>query len=99
MNAQTILPLDRLGEFCRRRQIRRLSLFGSVLTDEFGPESDIDVLVEFEPGAIIGWKIVEIEDELSQMLGREVDLNTLEDLSRHFRKKVLAAAQVIYERV
>ena len=59
--------------FCRRHLIRRLALFGSVLRDDFTPESDVDVLVEFEPGRAPGWEFIDMADELSEMLGRRVD--------------------------
>jgi predicted nucleotidyltransferase len=84
---------ERLAVFCRRNDIRRLSLFGSILRDDFRPDSDIDFLVEFEPGktpSLMGMAGLEIE--LSEMLGRRVDLRTPEDLSRYFRKEVLERA-------
>ncbi|MCE5238207.1 nucleotidyltransferase domain-containing protein [bacterium] len=93
------IRLDReaIGAFCRRHHIRKLSLFGSVLTDRFGPESDVDVLVEFESGAVIGlFEMAAMEIELGDMVGREVDLRTPEDLSRHFREEVLRRAVVQY---
>lgn len=88
---------ERVAEFCRRNQIRRLALFGSVLRDDFGPDSDVDVLVEFEPGARVGLRFFSLEIELSQILGRKVDLNTPGFLSRHFRDAVLAEAKVYYD--
>lgn len=93
------LALDRnhLNSFCRQHHIRRLAFFGSVLRDDFTPESDVDVLVDFEPGHTPGWAFVEIQDELSELLGREVDLHTIRSLSPHFRDAVLAEAQVGYE--
>lgn len=87
-----------LAVFCQRYHIRRLALFGSVLRADFRPDSDIDVLVEFEPGKAPGWEMVDMEDELSAMFGRRVDLNTPNSLSRHFRQKVLNTAEVLYER-
>jgi predicted nucleotidyltransferase len=87
-----------LADFCKRHGIRRLALFGSVLTPAFGPESDVDVLVEFAPGVQVGYlKFAEIQHELSELLGREVDLNTAGSLSRHFRNDVVRRAEVIYE--
>lgn len=86
-----------LAAFCQRHHIRRLALFGSVLRTDFRPDSDIDVLVEFEPGHAPGWEIVDMEDELSAMFGRQVDLNTPNSLSRHFRQKVLNTAEILYE--
>ncbi|MCE9595108.1 MAG: nucleotidyltransferase family protein [Planctomycetes bacterium] len=83
---------ERLVEFCRRNRIRRLALFGSVLRDHFGPESDVDVLVEFEPDCTPGFRYVDIEDELSRMFGRRVDLETPGSLSDYFRNDVLRGA-------
>jgi len=87
---------ERLAEFCRQNQIRRLALFGSILRDDFGPNSDIDVLVEFEPGVRTGLRFFAIQDALSEILGRRVDLNTQECLSTFFRDRVLAEAEVQY---
>lgn len=90
---------DRIMEYCEKYQVRRLALFGSVLRDDFGPESDVDVLVEFEPGTTVGFfKFMEMQNELSDLLGREVDLNTAGFLSRHFRDDVIEMAEAIYER-
>ena len=91
------IPTDRVVELCRRTGIRRLSLFGSVLRDDFGPDSDVDVLVEFEPGATPGFGFFAIERELSGLLGRRVDLNTPMCLSRYFRDEVLREAKVVYD--
>ena len=91
------IPHDQLAEFCRRNQIRRLALFGSILRDDFGPGSDIDVLVEFEPEARIGLSFFRMERELSEMLGRNVDLNTQGFLGKAFRDEVLAEAEVQYD--
>lgn len=89
-----------LDAFCRRNHIRRLSLFGSTLTGEATPESDIDLLVEFEPDHVPGFfGLVGMEDELSAMLGRKVDLRTPEDLSQYFRDEVVATAEVLYAEV
>jgi hypothetical protein len=84
--------------FCKKHHIRRLSLFGSVLRDDFGPNSDIDVLVEFEPGKTPGMiTLAGMEIELSELLGRKADLRTPAELSRYFRQDVLDHAQVQYE--
>jgi uncharacterized protein len=91
------VPREELLEFCRRNRIQRLALFGSVLRDDFGPDSDIDVLVEFEPGHRLGYGFFALQDELSRILGRRVDLNTREDLSRYFRDEVARAAVPVYE--
>lgn len=93
------LPLDRLEAFCLRYPIRRLSLFGSVLRDDFGPDSDVDVLVEFEPEARLTYlDLAHMERELGEILGRPVDLREPEELSRYFRQRVLDAAVLVYER-
>jgi predicted nucleotidyltransferase len=90
------LPHSRLARFCREHHIRRLSLFGSVLTRDFRSDSDIDVLVEFEPGHVPGFAIVDMENELSRLVGRKVDLRTAGDLSRYFRDRVVREAKVEY---
>ena len=82
----------RLTGFCRRNGIRRLALFGSVLRNDFRHDSDVDVLVEFEPGHVPGLAFFDMERELSGLLGRKVDLNTPGFLSRYFRDQVLAEA-------
>ena len=89
---------DKIAEFCRRHHIRRLALFGSVLREDFTDQSDVDVLVEFEPGARVGLiRLAGIEEELSQLVGRKVDLNTPGFLSPCFRDQVLAQAEVQYD--
>jgi hypothetical protein len=95
--ARIDIPKERIAEFCRRNYIRRLALFGSVLRDDFTPESDVDVLVEFEPDARIGLRFFTMEQELSEILGRKVDLNTPGFLSKYSRDEVLAEAEVQYE--
>jgi hypothetical protein len=90
------LPMDRIAGFCRKHRIRRLAIFGSALRDDFTPQSDIDVLVEFEPGVHVGWSFFAMQDELSAILGRNVDLNTEGFLSRYFRDRVLAEAKDLY---
>jgi hypothetical protein len=90
------IPHERIAELCRRYRIRKLALFGSVLRDDFGPDSDVDVLVEFEPGHTPGFGFVAIQDELSTLLGRKVDLNTAKNLSRYFRDAVVRDAEVLY---
>jgi len=92
------VPKDKIAEFCQRHSIRKLAFFGSVLRDDFGPGSDVDVLVEFFPGAGVGFfKLYDLEQELSQILeGRKVDINTPKSLSRYFRDKVLAEAEAQY---
>lgn len=90
------IPHDQIAEFCQKNAIAKLSLFGSILRSDFRPDSDIDLLVEFIPGNKIGWRIVTMEIELTEMLGRQVDLRTPEELSQYFRKKVLDSAKVLY---
>jgi predicted nucleotidyltransferase len=92
------LPQDEIADLCHRHHIRRLSLFGSVLREDFRPGSDLDVLVEFESGHEPGFfGLARMERELSELLGgRKVDLRTPEDLSRYFRDEVLAEAEVQY---
>ena len=97
-NPNLSVPRDKIADFCRRYHIRKLSLFGSVLRDDFGPDSDVDVLVEFEPGHVPGLiRLAGMEFELSEILGgRRVDMNTPQCLSRYFRSQVQAEAQVQY---
>ncbi|HTY26413.1 MAG TPA: nucleotidyltransferase family protein [Desulfomonilaceae bacterium] len=91
------IPKNLIKEFCRKHHIRKLSIFGSYLREDFGPESDIDFLVEFDPDHIPGLlEIAGMEIELSERLGRKVDLRTAQDLSRYFRDEVVAQAEVQY---
>ncbi|NOT00521.1 MAG: nucleotidyltransferase family protein [Phycisphaerales bacterium] len=96
MIAPFVIDRDRVKEFCCRRGIRRLALFGSVLRDDFTENSDVDVLVEFNPGARTGLAFFDMQDELSGILGRKVDLNTAGFLSRHIREDVLRKAKDVY---
>ena len=100
MSTQLPIPNDRLAAFCRAHGIRRMAVFGSALRSDFGTDSDIDLLVEFDPDRIPGLLgISDMELELSDLLdGRKVDLRTPEDLSRYFRAAVLAEAEVQYVR-
>lgn len=92
------VPREEIAVFCRRNHIRRLALFGSVLREDFRPDSDVDVLVEFEPDAGIGLiGLSGLELQLSEILHRKVDLRTPADLSRYFRDEVVAAAEVQYD--
>ena len=96
--ARIDIPTERIAEFCRANRIRRLALFGSVLRDDFGPNSDVDVLVEFEPEARVGLlRLAGLEIELGELLGRKVDMNTPGFLSDYFRDQVLAEAEVHYD--
>ena len=92
------IPEAEIAEVCRHNGIRKLALFGSVLTDRFSESSDIDVLVEFKPHAHVGFfRLADIENELSRLLGgRRVDLRTPMDLSRHFREEVVREALAVY---
>ncbi len=96
MPARIALDVDKIADFCRRNHIRKLSLFGSVIRDDFTPESDVDVLVEFEPGHTPGLDFFVMDEELAQILGRKVDLNTEGFLSPYFRDEVLREAEVVY---
>ena len=91
------IPQARVAEFCRRHRIRRLALFGSIVRDDFRPESDVDVLVEFEPGTKVGLRFFAIERELSEILGRKVDLNTPGFLGPYYREGVFQEAEVQYD--
>ncbi len=91
------IPIQEVAAFCRRHHIRRLALFGSALREDFRADSDVDVLVEFEPGHIPGLAFFTIEAELSQILGRPVDLNTAHFISPEFRDQVIEEARVIYD--
>ena len=97
MKTRIEIPKATLADFCRRNHIRRLAFFGSVLRDDFTPESDVDVLVEFEPGHVPGLAFITMQDELSDLFGRNVDLNTPACLSPYFRKEVLDEREVLYD--
>ena len=91
------LPQTEIATFCRRHHIRRLAVFGSALRADLKPDSDLDVLVEFEPDHIPGLAFFTMQAELSQILGRPVDLNTPQFLSPYFRQQVQDGAAVIYD--
>src|SRR5579859_6196418 len=93
------IPYNQLRAVCQHQHVRKLALFGSVLRSDFGPDSDIDVLVEYEPGAHISlFDMVDLQLELETLFGRKVDLGTPSSLSKYIRKSVLESAQVVYER-
>lgn len=94
--SQISIPSEKIAEICQQYHIRWFALFGSVLREDFHSNSDIDILVEFEPGHTPGFAFIDIQDKLSELLGRTVDLNTPQDLSRYFRDRVLAEAEVYY---
>ena len=99
MSAKIAIDHGQIADFCHRHQVRKLALFGSVLRDDFLPDSDVDVLVEFEPGASAGFlRLAGMEEELSRMLHRQVDLRTPAELSRYFREEVVRSAEVQYAR-
>lgn len=93
------IPIDnkKISDFCRRHHIIRMALFGSVLRDDFGPDSDIDVLIEFEPEFTVGLlRMAGLELELSEVIGRKVDLRTPSELSRYFRDEVMRESVIQY---
>jgi uncharacterized protein len=97
MSIRITMDREQIAEFCRRNHIRKLALFGSVLRDDFGEDSDVDVLVEFEPGYPVGLiRMAGMEIELSGVIGRKADLRTANDLSKYFRDEVVAQAEVQY---
>lgn len=97
MLAALAISGPQLADFCRRHHVVRLSVFGSALRDDFRPDSDVDVLVEFAPGKAPGLAFFRMQDELSSLIGRRVDLNTPGFLSDQFRDEVLASARVLYD--
>jgi hypothetical protein len=91
------IPKEKIAKFCKRNHIRKLSLFGSVLHGDFRPDSDIDLLVEFDPDHIPGFfKLSHMEREFSGIIGRKVDFRTPQELSKYFRDAVLSEAEVQY---
>jgi len=88
---------NRIREFCEEQRIRRLAFFGSVLRDDFRADSDVDVLIEFEPGERVGFfRLARVQDELSEIIGRQVDLSTVGMLSPYLRDEVLSEAEPVY---
>ena len=96
MSPQIAIDRSAVADFCKRHHVRRLALFGSVLRGDFGPDSDVDVLVEFEPGHVPGFAFFDMQEELAEILGRRVDLHTPGSLSRYFRDRVVREAQDQY---
>jgi len=94
--ARITIDREKISDFCRKHHIRKLAFFGSVLREDFKPESDVDVLVEFEQGYIPGLAFFTMERELSEILNYKVDLNTSQFLSPYFRDQVLAEAEAQY---
>lgn len=97
MKLKIAIPETEIAMFCQRNRIRKLAFFGSVLREDFSADSDVDVLVEFESDVQVGLQFFKMEQELSEILGRKVDLNTPGFLSKYFRDKVLADAEVLYD--
>jgi uncharacterized protein len=92
------LPIQHLKHFAERHPVQRLAVFGSVLREDFSAASDVDILIEFKPDASIGFfKMYDLEQELTQIIGRQVDLRTPNELSQHFRDAVIGEALLIYE--
>ena len=96
MSLKMSIDHERLAEFCRQNGVRRLAVFGSALRHDFGPGSDVDVLIEFEPGRTPGLRFFGMQEELSRLFDRPVDLHTPASLSRYFRSQVLAEAEDQY---
>lgn len=96
--SQIPVPSEKIAELCQQYHICWLALFGSVLRNDSHADSDIDILVEFEPGHTPGFAFIDIQDKLSELFDRAVDLNTPQDLSHYFRAHVLAEAEVYYDR-
>ena len=100
MNNRLNIDKNKIKAFCEQYHISKLAVFGSALRDDFGPDSDVDILVDFMPGKTPGFfQLAEMEEELSRLYDhRKVDLRTPQDLSRFFRDKVIASAEVQYVR-
>lgn len=101
VNARIDIPKDEIAAFCQRNGIKRLALFGSVLRDDFTAESDVDVIVEFEPGKTPGLEFLTMQDELSEIYGRRVDLHTFRGVESNpnwlLRNEILNSAEAVYE--
>ena len=96
LRAKIDIPDEKIRDFCKRHHVCRFALFGSVLRTDFGPGSDIDVLVEFDPNHVPGLDFFAMEDELTKIFGRKVDLQTPRFLSRYIRDQAMAEAEVHY---
>ncbi len=96
MNKNLVISKNEIAQFCRKNHIRQLSVFGSALKEDFGQDSDVDILVEFQEDHVPGFAFFDMELELSQIIGRKVDLNTPNFLSRYFRESILKTAEVQY---
>ena len=96
MPARIHIPTEGIAEICRRHRVRRMALFGSVIRDDFTPQSDVDVLIEYEPGHADGFGFTDMRYELTDLLHREVDLHTPASISPYFRHEVMGDAEDIY---
>ena len=97
MSVRIQVNRERVAQFCQRHRIRKLAVFGSVLRDDFRPDSDVDVLVEFEPGCRLGlFEVIRMQREFSAIIGREADFRTPEDLGRYMRRRVMSESEVLY---
>ena len=96
MGIKIDISKDAIAEFCRKHHIRRLALFGSILREDFSSDSDIDILVEFEPDHVPGLAFYTMQRQLAEIFGRKVDMNTAKDLSPYFREEVLEEAEDLY---
>jgi predicted nucleotidyltransferase len=96
MNKNLVISKNEIAHFCRKNHIRQLSVFGSALKEDFGNDSDVDILVEFHEDHVPGFAFFDMELELSQIIGRKVDLNTPNFLSRYFRDSIIKTAEVQY---
>lgn len=101
VRAKIDISREEIAAFCQRNGIKRLALFGSVLRDDFTPESDVDVMVEFEPGKTPGLQFITMQDELSEIYGRDVDLHTFRGVESNpnwlLRNEILNSAEAVYE--
>lgn len=96
-NYEKFVPRKKVIGFCEKHHISSLALFGSILTDHFGPKSDVDFLVIFDPAHIPTlFDLVDMESELSSICGRSVDLRTVKELSPYFREDVISQSKIIY---
>ena len=97
MSLQINIEHDQIADFCKRRHIKRLAFFGSVLREDFRPDSDVDVLIELEPGYRLGlFDLIRMQNEFSKLIGREADFRTSEDLGRYIRSRVIEESEVQY---
>jgi uncharacterized protein len=101
VRADIQIPIDRVAEFCRKHGIRKLEVFGSALRDDFGPESDLDIMVEFEPERIPGLAFFVMDEEIAEIFGRKVDLHTRRSVEENpnnlFRKQALSQVATLYD--